>query len=316
MIITTVWETLYIFSRTPVDRSMIGFGVFGLLVFYFALYYHPFRLLDRILVTAASEIPDALFFFDVNGSCVWANKRAVSLTGIDERDYDAAADRLNDLFGASDDENARWAGEHIIGEGETMQSFVADHRMVTDEKGRTIGSFLTVRDNSDEQKALQREMYSATHDSLTNVYNRAGYDLLVAHLDLDSTLMVIIDGDNFKLINDEYGHEVGDRTLQKIVRAIERNFRADDRVCRYGGDEFVVLVSHILPSQFDHIRNRIYRINDELESTEDGLPAIAVSAGCAYGKDAANGSELFEHADQALYEPKRNGRRRVTFYSS
>ncbi|MBO7701923.1 MAG: diguanylate cyclase [Eggerthellaceae bacterium] len=316
IIITTIWETVYIFSRTPVDRSMIGFGVFGLLVFYFSLYYHPFRLLDRMLVTAASEIPDALFFFDMDGNCLWANKRAVSLVGIDENHYEVASSRLDALFGDSGKDESRWAGEHIIGDGEAMRSYVATQRVVTDDKNRPIGSFLTVRDNSDEQKTLKREIYNATHDSLTGVYNRAGYDLLMSHLDLDSTLMILIDGDNFKLINDEHGHEVGDRALQKIAHAIERSFRSDDRICRYGGDEFIVLVSHVTPSQSEHIRARINHINDELANTEDGLPATSISAGCAFGSEASDGAELFEHADRALYEAKRGGRRDVAFYST
>lgn len=67
MVITTVWETAYIFSRTPIDRAMIGFGVFGLLVYYLALFYRPMRLLDSMLAQMASEIPDALFFFDAGG---------------------------------------------------------------------------------------------------------------------------------------------------------------------------------------------------------------------------------------------------------
>jgi hypothetical protein len=69
-----VWETYYIFSRTPIDRSMVSFGVFGLLVFYFSIYYRPVRLLDSMLANIASEMPEAMFFLDVSGHCVWANR--------------------------------------------------------------------------------------------------------------------------------------------------------------------------------------------------------------------------------------------------
>ena len=85
MVLTTVWETLYIFSRTPIDRSMVGFGVFGLLVFYFSLYCRPLRLLDSMLATIASEMPDGLFFFDSSGRCIWANKRAAELVALEGR---------------------------------------------------------------------------------------------------------------------------------------------------------------------------------------------------------------------------------------
>ncbi len=85
---------------------------------------------------------------------------------------------------------------------------------VTDDRGRLIGSFLSVRDNTAEQETLQQEMFKATHDSLTDVYNRAGYDLLMSNLDYKKVVLLLIDGDMFKTVNDTYGHETGDRVLQ------------------------------------------------------------------------------------------------------
>ena len=311
MVFTTVWETLYIFSRTPVDRSMVGFGIFGLLVYYFSLYYHPYRLLDRMLATVASEIPYSLFFFDVNGRCIWANKRGITLTGI--QDYEAATERLDALLGSTGEADESWSGRRVTGTGDAMQSYVMERRTVTDEKGRAVGSFLTVRDNSDEEKTLQREIYNATHDSLTRVYNRAGYDLLLSNLELSTTLLLLIDGDYFKRINDRYGHEVGDRTLQKLAAVLVQNFRGEDYVCRVGGDEFIVLIRNADRSRDQEVRDRVGRINAQLADTADGLPEFSVSVGAAHGEGAADSTELFEQADRALYETKRAGRRGITF---
>ena len=88
ILLTTVWETLYIFSRAPVDRSMVGFGVFGLLVFYFSLYYRPLRLLDKMLAMLASGMPDAIYFFDGGGHCFWANNRGIELAQISGSDFE------------------------------------------------------------------------------------------------------------------------------------------------------------------------------------------------------------------------------------
>ena len=104
ILITSAWETYYIFSRTPVDRSMIGFGAFGPMVFYFALYYRPLRLLDRLLAGIASQLPEALFFFDANGRCIWANPPGIELVKLDGRNFEPATDRLADKFGALDPE--------------------------------------------------------------------------------------------------------------------------------------------------------------------------------------------------------------------
>ena len=66
------WELFYIFSRTPVKASIIAYCIFGILCFYFSLYYRPRRLLNHLLADLVSDVTDGLFFFDDNGKCVWA----------------------------------------------------------------------------------------------------------------------------------------------------------------------------------------------------------------------------------------------------
>ena len=313
IIVGALWQTLYIFSRTPIDRSMIGFGVFGLLIFYFSLYYRPLRLLDRMLATVASEIPDALYFFDMNGHCIWANKRGELLIGIRKGEYEAATELLGSKLGNIGEEDERWSGQQTIGSGEDTESYAMERRTVKDERGREIGSFLTVRDNTDEQKQLQHEIFNATHDALTGTYNRAGYDLLISSLNISGTLMLLIDVDLFKKINDKYGHVTGDRVLRRVADVLKSHFRSDDYICRYGGDEFVVLMKRTGGKQFDLIRERISRINDLLEEAGDGLPPMSISAGVACGDATGDADKLFDKADKALYVTKRTGRRGVTF---
>ena len=73
-----IWCSFYVISRTPLDRSMIGYAAFGLLAFYFSLYYKPVRLLNRIMMDISAELPDSVFFFDDVGSCIWLNREARS----------------------------------------------------------------------------------------------------------------------------------------------------------------------------------------------------------------------------------------------
>ena len=164
------------------------------------------------------------------------------------------------------------------------------------------------------KKSVANLNYKASHDELTQLYNRSGYNLLLTSIDLKTTFMLLIDADNFKGINDNYGHEVGDKILQKIANTIKHNFRNDDYVCRIGGDEFVVFMVHADDEHKGLIGSKIDHINEELEDTSDGLPAITVSVGIAHGKDASTPETLFEHADEVLYQTKDNGRRGYTFY--
>lgn len=158
--------------------------------------------------------------------------------------------------------------------------------------------------------------YKASHDELTKVYNRAGYDLLLSGLDLRSTSILLLDVDLFKSVNDTYGHEVGDKVLQKVATAITKVFRADDYVCRIGGDEFVAIMLHANRAHKSLIDDKVRRINDALGDTSDGLPAVSVSAGAAFGDESKSPEQLFENADAALYETKRKGRKGVSFYEA
>lgn len=163
------------------------------------------------------------------------------------------------------------------------------------------------------KKSVEKLNYKASHDELTGVYNRSGYELLLSSVDLGTTYMIMFDVDDFKYINDGYGHEMGDKMLQKVANTLKENFRSDDYVCRIGGDEFVVFMVHA-DEKRKLIAGKIERINGELEKAEEGLVATSISAGIAHGSRAKNPQELFNQADQAMYQSKQNGKHTYTFY--
>lgn len=156
--------------------------------------------------------------------------------------------------------------------------------------------------------------YKASHDELTGVYNRAGYDLLLSSIDLKTTYLLLFDVDDFKQINDTYGHETGDFILQKVANTLSRYFRSDDYVCRIGGDEFVVFMVHSNEHQHTLIGSKLKAINKELGNSDDMLPPTSVSVGVAHGSAAENTTVLFEQADKALYDTKRNGKHGYSFF--
>ena len=166
------------------------------------------------------------------------------------------------------------------------------------------------------KKSVENLNYKASHDELTGLYNRAGYDLLLTGIELESTMMLVLDVDNFKEVNDAFGHEMGDHALKRVADTVRRYFRSEDYVCRIGGDEFVVLMVHTETSLNQMVVNKIDGINAELGKSIDGLPTLSISAGAAHGSQAANPVQLFTMADRALYETKRHGRHGCTFYES
>ena len=126
--------------------------------------------------------------------------------------------------------------------------------------------------------------------------------------------MLIIDVDRFKIFNDEYGHDMGDRVLQKVASAIQNNFREEDYVCRFGGDEFTVIMVHATSAMRSLVEAKIESIRETLRNTSDGLPVITLSIGVAFSDRPDPTDDILKDADTALYATKERGRDGYTFY--
>ncbi len=164
------------------------------------------------------------------------------------------------------------------------------------------------------RKRAGRLTYEATHDTLTGLYNRNGYEFLCKHVEWNSSAMLLVDIDAFKEVNDTYGHPVGDAVLRSVADILRGNFRFSDLICRLGGDEFVVIMRKTGPVYRDMIVKKVDHINELLKNPEDGLPVTSVSVGAAFGVDGDSASGLFERADKALYAVKNGGKSGSAFY--
>ena len=158
--------------------------------------------------------------------------------------------------------------------------------------------------NLEQKKELA---YEATHDNLTGIYNRNGYDSIQPSVDWDSCALVLFDLDHFKPVNDIYGHKMGDQVLARAARVIQNAFRAQDFVCRIGGDEFAVIMVQVNTDSGNRIVEKVRKINEELKQPKGDIPGIQVSCGVAYGALISDFDRLFHEADAALYRVKRNG---------
>lgn len=157
--------------------------------------------------------------------------------------------------------------------------------------------------------------YKASHDELTGVYNRAGYEIIKNSVETATTAMMIIDADKFKAINDTYGHDMGDKVLKRVANTLKKHFRSDDYVCRIGGDEFVILMVHIVGDPRTLIETKMKGINSDLSEKDGDIPAVSLSVGVAYSDKGLDADVMFRHADAALYYVKQNGRKGCQFYS-
>ncbi|MBQ3269891.1 MAG: GGDEF domain-containing protein [Clostridia bacterium] len=150
--------------------------------------------------------------------------------------------------------------------------------------------------------------FEATHDPLTGIYNRSGYDFFMANTEWSTSFLLLFDVDKFKQYNDTYGHEMGDEILKKVAATIRDCFRSQDYVCRIGGDEFAVIMVHTRPDHAGLIRAKVGQINDTLLRESGDVPGIHVSCGAAFGVSAnCDARAIFKRADMALYRVKKAG---------
>ena len=313
MLAVAAWQTVYIFFDNGINYSMIGFGIFGVLVFLLTLYYRPLRLLDRMLSTIASKMSESIFFFDTNGKCIWANDKALELLNVTNDNLENVPELLISKIGEHSKEEIEWKDVYTTGSGDNVVSYAIEQRAVVDDRNHTVGTYLTIRDNTAEEKNLQRETFNAHHDALTKVLNRAGYDDVMDRIDLSKCFLILADLDSFKEVNDTNGHVIGDKVLVKVTETMSKYFRDEDCVCRIGGDEFAIVLINANKDTVPAVQAKVVSINEELNAKGD-LPTISISAGGAFGKDAENAYELFNNADHALYETKFKGKKGFTLF--
>lgn len=166
-----------------------------------------------------------------------------------------------------------------------------------------------------QKHSLQKQTY---HDPLTKIYNRRYIEQYVEmNLDVtDSCAMFLIDVDNFKIVNDELGHEKGDELLCRISEILKGNFRKTDCVARIGGDEFVVLMPHITNAQ--DVASKVKVILKEFPivmkgENSDKSVVISLSIGIIFTKvgERVEYDELYRRADLFMYKAKKNGKGRA-----
>jgi len=171
---------------------------------------------------------------------------------------------------------------------------------------------------------LQEQLQElAVRDPLTELYNRRylqeALELEFAHPERSGlpVAILMIDSDHLKEINDEYGHKAGDDFLVHIAVVIRESIRAGDIACRYGGDEFVVVLSNVTKniafSRAEKLRKKI--VSHHIVHRNEKV-SISVSIGIAiFPAHGSSGEVLLQKADQALYEAKRMGKNKVFIYS-
>ncbi len=339
------WYVLYVMPKTVLDaQTQAGsnrihlFGtaclLFGVLIFGAGLYknrirYYRLKLFKQKFRIATLQSARAAFEYD---------KKRDSLCLISECEHihlPKPSLNLSELAACVHPADRPLYGQAVIElrrDGTTSTTLRAIHfaeedayrwyhitaTRLTDKgegKALTIGTLEDIDEREKERLILAEK---ATKDCLTGLCNRAETEEIVrkrlAGLGPDDhSAFAIIDLDNFKNINDEYGHECGDRALLFFAEKLRATFRFGDVIGRLGGDEFIVYMT--LTSDKEIIKRRMKELMDSLEmhrSDDAELPPITCSVGCCIASRGDSFEDLYKSADAALYESKACGKGHAT----
>ncbi len=252
----------------PVDFSCLLYGLLGICAAYYSMFYIPKGLVVKLLSFSVSDLGSGIICFDRDGRCVYINETARKLTRLGQKNVE-----LEEFFHHMDIRTElnftgerTWSGEWLTDDRKVYIEVL--YRPLLDEKGNSIGCYFSVYDKTDDVEKLDKEIYRATHDPLTGIYNRNRFfervsEVIKAAPDTERCI-IVFDIKEFKLINDLFGEKHGDDILIRIGdMLLERVHESDDSVCgRLTGDRFALCIN-----RENYSEDMLQRFADDVEET-------------------------------------------------
>ena len=289
------------------------------------------RLYESILDDIAQMQDIMLAVYDENMLPVFYNKKLLTFLGHDSlqtflNQYQSISQKFEskeDCYYPKKNSDMHWLEEikdidvdnRIIsmkGENMSESSFFIVSLSDKTQSNNMIATFLEVTSIVEKKRQYKQDAYT---DELTQIDNRARFNILFEEViaqskeKQNSLSVVLLDIDNFKQVNDCHGHTVGDSVLKMFTRLILDNIRAEDSFSRWGGEEFVLLLSN---TALDHAKNIAENLRASIEKYDFGIDKkLTCSFGVTVRHQGDTSESLFERVDKALYEAKNNGRNRV-----
>ncbi|ASK67924.1 diguanylate cyclase [Shewanella bicestrii] len=277
----------------------------------------------RLAATVFNASTDGIIITDPLLSIISINQAFTDITGLTEQDLHQDASRFINTGHPSEDayqamlnllqQGEQWQGELIKETASGYLPLSVRINTVRNQDNRLTHFVIVITDISERKAEEEHLRHIAHHDALTNLPNRVLFhtklEQAIIHAQRSDGIFAILflDLDNFKPVNDEFGHDVGDKLLQEVAKRLTGNIRQIDTITRLGGDEFVILLEH-LPNE-ESVPVLTQKITQAVTAPyiiHEHKLRIGVSIGSAifpcHGTDAKT---LINYADQAMYAVKK-----------
>ena len=283
----------YRFVDSPIDVSPILYSFLALASAYFTLFYVPKGIVVKLLSLSVEDMENGILCFDREGKCVYANEVSKDLFNVSESLAPLEAyfaQWREQRKGELKEEN--WREEWEI-DGDQYH-FEVRFRFLLDDRGNYVGSFFAIADITESYRELEMQRYNATHDYLTDIYNRERFfervhEMLVDEPDVER-VVVCIDVKDFKVINDLFGEETGNRVLKRIAGLMRRDASPDTVYARLEADRFAMFMrrenfieenyTEYLEELKKVVNSSIYRMHVHVGVYNIVDPSVSVSVMC------------------------------------
>ncbi|MDE5769073.1 MAG: EAL domain-containing protein [Oscillospiraceae bacterium] len=308
--IVVICHTIYLQFGTKIDYSLFWYAVVAFSIFYFSMIYIPRGLMDKLLYFTISNMQDGIICLDIENKCVHANRTAKIYCDF-EIDQQVETWFMQEI--PLDAEDYYWDAKRRISGG--MRYYRIQYQKIFDIQSKYLGCFFIIQDCTKETERFESEKYRATHDALTGIYNKEYfYEMTreqIAQNPAQNYCIVCTDVKNFKLVNDMFGIQTGDKLLLRIA-GILRSLAGERWVYgRLTGDRFALCV----PEEEFNEEQILRKIVRMAKLTEDTVFKVHIHIGVYKIEDKKLGiSMMCDRANLAIRTIKDSYQNIVAYY--
>ena len=304
---------------------------------------------EKLYKSIFDASPDAIVMFDINYRILIASKSANEVLGFEgdclvgenilqffvDKESKRIEKNIRRVFNENNIGTTNYRGK----KNNNSTIYEVNSRAIKDENGNSINLVSIIRDVTQKvileevlearekqykelAKELERKNISLSErvsiDNLTGIKNRYYFDERIKEeVDLAkrqkvSFSLLLFDLDHFKLVNDNFGHDIGDKVLKRVTDAVSKIIRSYDIFARWGGEEFVVLMPNTTEAEAVLAAEKIRKAVEDIIHPD--IEKITISIGIAIWEVDDDVDQIFVKADKALYTAKNQGRNRVMVY--
>jgi diguanylate cyclase (GGDEF)-like protein/PAS domain S-box-containing protein len=323
--LTTLWD---LDAWTGFLAFFVLFSILLFILIYFQESRIVFSLWMEGFFQGIENNPAALILTDAEGKILYVNKKFQHLSGYKNEEIFKEHSRILKSGQMNDDQykemweiistGATWTGEfHNRDKNGRLYWVNASISPITDKKGRIIRYLAVQEDISRMKELMDRLETNALTDPLTGLENRRGFyersikEVARAMRGNHSFALLMLDIDLFKQVNDSYGHQAGDTVLVDLAKTIQENLRESDFCARFGGEEFVIVLTDASIEDGEVFAERLrLTIADHPVLSMNNTLKYTVSIGIVEWRQGETINMTLARADGSLYEAKKQGRNR------